>query len=103
MPTQTVDAPYSVLLVAGTAAAAATNAKYLLGFVNLDKAAQTATLAVVDNSGVNTAGLPQQAALGASAPILYPAPGIPVNGLNVTPSAALTGPGVAVLYRTNVG
>lgn len=98
-----IDAPYLVLLVSGSAANAATNAKYLLGFVNLDKAAQTATLAVVDNTGTNTAGLPQQAALGASIPVLYPAPGIPVNGLNVTPSAALTGPGVAVLYRTNVG
>lgn len=98
-----VQAAYSVLLVSGSAVAAATNAKFILAFVNLDKAAQTATLANVDNSGLSTAGIPQIAALGASQIITYPAPGFPVNGINVTPSGSLTGPGVAVLYRTTTG
>jgi hypothetical protein len=103
MASSVVDAPYSVLLVNGTTAFPASGAKFLLGFVNLDKAAQTATLAVIDNTGASTPGLPQIAALGASQVISYPAPGLPVNGISVTASTTLTGPGVAVLYRANAG
>jgi hypothetical protein len=43
------------------------------------------------------------AALGASAVVSYPAPGLPVNGISVTASGSVTGPGIAVLYRANVG
>lgn len=92
-----------MVVVNSTNATAAPGARFLLGFVNLDKAAQTATLAVVDSTGASTPGLPQQAALGASAVVTYPAPGFPVNGLSVTASGSVTGPGIAVLYRTNAG
>ena len=103
MASTVVDAAYSILIVNTTNATPAGNAQYLLAVVNLDKAAQTATISVVDNTGNSTAGVPQIAALGASQVISYPAPGLPVNGISATASGALTGPGVAFLYRTNVG
>lgn len=97
-----VDAGYTALPVTTTTATGDSNARYILSFTNLDKVAQTATLAVTNNAGT-TAGMPQIAALGASQVITYPAPGFPVNGFSVTASGTLTGPGISVLYRTNLG
>jgi hypothetical protein len=85
-----------VLLVTTTNATPAANARYLVGIVNLANAAQTATLALTDNSG-STANLPQIGALGASQVITFPAPGFPCNGFSVVASGTPT-TGVAFLW-----
>lgn len=99
MASPNLSLPYTTAVVSGSATTSIPNAKYIVGYVNLAVTAQTPTLAVTDNNGLN-ANVPQVGALGVNGIVNYPPPGMQVNGLSVTPSGALTAPGVAILYRT---